>query len=588
MLSQSLARVRKLRTGWAENHVARKSTRPPELLYAVDETPPRTIMVISALQHVAVNSITLVFPLIIAREAGLPPGQLVEFVSLSMLAMGISTILLCARWRFAGCGYLCPAGFSQIYVGPSLFAVHLGGLPLAFGMTALAGILQFAIAPLLHRLRALLPTEIAGLVIAIVGLSLAIYGIQFMLGITSQHEVRPIYLVISGFTLVTMVVLNIWTKGYTKLFSVLIGVVAGYAASAFAGALDISRVIPEGGLAILHLPHIANFGWRFDATLLAPFAVAALATTLRTMGDVSNAQRLNDRDWVRPKLGSLTGGVAANGLATLFSGLMGSTGVNSNSSSVGLSGAMGITSRSVGLATGIIFVLLSIVPLAGVGFAAMPVPVMGASLFFTSAFVFTSGLQMITARLLDARKILVIGFSFAMAVMADVYREVFATLPAVLQPIFENSLVLGTVCAVLLNLVMRIGVRQHVTLKLDTGHVSRDTIERFLTEQGGRWGARRDIINRAIFGVVQLLEVVGDVPEGTEVEASFDEFNLDVRIRYKGAPLIIPERKPTPREIIASEEGERLLAGYLLRQSADRINCKTSGTIAEVQLHYDH
>ena len=563
-------------------------SRPSGLLYSVDETPPRTIMVISALQHVAVNSITLIFPLIIAREAGLPPGQLVEFVSLSMLAMGISTILLCARSRFAGCGYLCPAGFSQIYVGPSLFAVHLGGMPLAVGMTAVAGILQFAVAPSLHRLRALLPTEIAGLVIAIVGLSLATYGMQFMLGITSQHEVRPMYLVISGFTLVTMVVLNIWTKGYTKLFSVLIGVVAGYAASAFAGVLDISGVIPEGGLAVLHLPNIANFGWRFDATLLAPFAVAALATVLRTMGDVSNAQRLNDKDWVRPDFGSLTGGVAANGLATLLSGLMGSSGLNSNSSSVGLSSAMGITSRSVGFATGIAFVLFSIFPIASIGFAAMPVPVMGASLFFTSAFVFTSGLQMITTRLLDARKVLVIGFSFAMAVMAEVYRDVFANLPAVLQPIFGNSLVLGTVCAVLLNMIMRIGVRQRVTMKLDAGHVNRDTIERFLTEQGGRWGARRDIVSRAIFGVVQLLEVVGDVPQGTEVEASFDEFKLDVRVRYKGAPLIIPERKPTPREIIASEEGERLLAGYLLRQSADRINCKTSGATAEVQLHYDH
>jgi NCS2 family nucleobase:cation symporter-2 len=148
--------------------------------------------------------------------------------------------------------------------------------------------------------------------------------------------------------------------------------------------------------------------------------------------------------------------------------------------------------------------------------------------------------------------------------------------------------VLGTVSAVVLNLIMRIGVRQRETIKLDAGHVNRDTIEQFLTEQGGRWGARREIISRAIFGVVQVLEVVGDLPEGTEVEASFDEFNLDVRVRYKGAPLTIPERKPTPREIIASEDGERLLAGYLLRQSADRINCKAAGNAAEIQLHYDH
>ena len=175
-----------------------------------------------------------------------------------------------------------------------------------------------------------------------------------------------------------------------------------------------------------------------------------------------------------------------------------------------------------------------------------------------------------------------------MAMIADISHDLLARAPVLLHPIFDNALVLGTVSAVLLNLLMRIGVRQRVMMKLDAGHVNRDTIEQFLTEQGGRWGARRDIISRAIFGVVQVLEVVGDVPEGTEIEASFDEFNLDVSVRYKGAPLIIPERKPTPREIIASEEGERLLAGYLLRQSADRINFKTSGTMAEVQLHYDH
>src|SRR5262249_13533947 len=97
-------------------------------------------------------------------------------------------------------------------------------------------------------------------------------------------------------------------------------------------------------------------------------------------------------------------------------------------------------------ACGSIFVLLAFVPATAVVFAAMPVPVMGAALFFSSAFVFTAGLQMMTARMLDARKSIVIGLSFGMAVMADVYRDVFTTVPAVLQPIFGNSLVLGTVC----------------------------------------------------------------------------------------------------------------------------------------------
>ena len=90
---------------------------------------------------------------------------------------------------------------------------------------------------------------------------------------------------------------------------------------------------------------------------------------------------------------------------------------------------------------------------------------MGAALFFTAAFVFTSGLQMITARMLDARKTLIIGFSFAMALMADIYQDVFKTAPVMLQPLLSSSLVLGTVCAVLLNLVLRIGLRKRVKLK---------------------------------------------------------------------------------------------------------------------------
>jgi xanthine permease XanP len=354
------------------------------------------------------------------------------------------------------------------------------------------------------------------------------------------------------------------------------------------GIFDVAKAIPDGGLSFVRLPRLDHVSWSFDPVLLAPFVVASLAATLRAMGDVSNAQRINDADWVRPKFASLAGGVAANGIAVIFCGLVGSSGVNTSSSSIGLSGATGVTSRNISYAIGIGLALFAFIPVTAVLLVAMPPPVMGAALFFTAAFVFASGLQMITARMLDSRKIIVIGFSFAMAVAADVYHTALIGVPLVLQPIFGNSLVLGTVCAVVLNLFMRIGVRQRVSMKLEPGAINREAVEQFLSEQGARWAARRDVIRRAIFGVVQVLEVLSDPPGGVDVEASFDEFNLDIRIRYAGKPLIIPERKPTPREIVASEEGERLLAGYLLQQSADRIHARGTADAAEMTLHYDH
>lgn len=562
--------------------------RPPGLLYSVDETPPRAVFIVAGLQQVAAMSNSLLYPIILGREARLSPDQLLDFVSLSMLALGMATLLLCAKSRFVGCGYLCPAGYTQFYLGPSLSAAQIGGLPLVFGMTAIAGILQTAIAPVLRRVRFLLPPEIAGLVIAVVGLSIAVLGVRYGLGGAANNGMTSEYFAIFAISLTTMVILNVWTKGYLRMFCLLLGMVVGYAACAALGVLDFFATVPREGLPLLRFPSLHLLQWRFDASMLAPFAIIAIAGTLNLIANVSYAQRINDADWVRPNFTSLRGGLGGNGIASVISAVIGGMGINSYGPSVGLSAASGITSRSLAYMIAITFALLSMIPAAAALITTIPAPVVGGALFFTAAFVFTSGLQAITARLLDSRKIIVIGFSFAMAMIADTSHDLLLRAPVLLHPILGNALVLGTVSAVLLNLIMRIGVRQRVTLKLDAGHVNRDTIERFLTEQGGRWGARRDIISRAIFGVVQVIEVVGDVPEGTEIEASFDEFNLDVRVRYKGAPLVIPERKPTPREIIASEEGERLLAGYLLYQSADRISCKASGTMAEVQLHYDH
>jgi NCS2 family nucleobase:cation symporter-2 len=587
MYAQLLARVSKHWRGRIQNRGARKPTRPPGLLYSVDEIPPRAVLVVAALQHVALISNSLVYPIILGREAHLSSESLVDFVSLSMLALGISTFLLCARTRFIGCGYLCPAAYTQIYLGPSLFAVQTGGLPLVFGMTLLAGILQLAMAPVLQRARALLPPEIAGLVIAVVGLSIAVLGARYSLGVTTESELQPTQLTIAAVSLITMVVLNVWTQGYARMFCVLVGIAVGYVATAALGVLDFPAAVPSDALYFLRFPRVHFFDWGFDVTLLAPFAVVAVAGALHLMGNISTAQRVNDADWVRPNFGSLSSGLAGNGLASIVCSLIGSLGVNSYSSSIGLSTATGITSRSLAPVISIAFVLLAFMPPAAALLATIPTPVIGAALFFTAAFVFTSGLQMITARLLDARKIIVIGFSFSAAMIADIYHETLTQVPVLVRPVFDNALVLGTICAVFLNLIMRIGVRKRVSIRVAAGDVRWEAVERFLSEQGSHWAARRDVVNRAIFAVLQLLDVLEDVRSEIVIEASFDEFNLDIRVSYEGDVLEFPEQRPSNEQIL-EEDGARLLAGFMLRRNADRVRADAKDGRASVLFHFDH
>ena len=100
-----------------------------------------------------------------------------------------------------------------------------------------------------------------------------------------------------------------------------------------------------------------------------------------------------------------------------------------------------------------------------------------------------------------------------------------------------------------------------------------------------------DVVNRATFGVIQLVDAVrGEFWHrgAIEIEASFDEFSLDVDLAYDGDVLEFPEQRPSNKEIRESEDGARLMAGFMLRKCADRLRSKCKDARVNVHMHYDH
>ncbi len=145
--------------------------------------------------------------------------------------------------------------------------------------------------------------------------------------------------------------------------------------------------------------------------------------------------------------------------------------------------------------------------------------------------------------------------------------------------------------ALLLNAVFRVGVRRTQSLVVAPGQLDPVKIDEFMEAQGAIWGARRDVIDRAKFNLTQSIEVIMDscAPQGpVEIEASFDEFNLDVRVCYAGASLELPDKRPTNEEIMASEEGQRKLAGFMLRRYADRVQSSYKAGRSTILFHFDH
>jgi len=567
--------------------------RPQNLIYGLEEAPPPLVTALNGVQHVGLIGINLVYPLLVFRLADMPTAAVIHLIAVGLIVLGLATFLQSRRTGPIGSGFLCPATFTATYLGPSLLAVKSGGLPLLFGLTCFAGAFEALLSRFLVKLRAILPTELSGFVIFMIGVTAGIAGLRSLIGPHSQ-PVSGTEWWVACLTLATMVGLNIWGKGVAKMLCALLGVGIGYSVATLTGLLEQTQLSGIRDAPWIALPTFVNFSWSFNSALAVSFAIASLAAAMKAVGTIAVCQRMNDADWVRPDMESVTRGVLADGASTALAGLMGGVGTNTSTPSVGLASATGVASRRVSYAVGIIFLLLGLTPKLAALLAVMPRSVMVAALLFAVCFIIINGLQVMTSRLLDARRTIVIGLSIVAGIAIEAFPVIAASAPKPLAPIVGSALAFSTLIALLLNLLFRIGVKKKVELAISPAIVKildPKDIDEFLRTQGAAWGARPEVIARAVFAVTQLIEAVAENcwrSGPLSLEASFDEFNLDVRLRYRGALLEFPNERPTEIDIIEAEDGARRLAGFMLRNNADRVRSSSRDGQAQILFHFNH
>lgn len=564
--------------------------KPANIVYGLNEMPPLLVTAGNAVQHVALISINFVYPLLIFRLAGVPVSGVASLLAVGLLVLGAGTFLQAVKLGPVGSGFLCPATFTAAYLSPSLLAVKAGGLPLLFGMTLFGGVLETLFSRVLTRMRPYFPAEISGLVILMIGISAGMAGLRLLLGANAE-PVTPAEWSVAGITLASMVAFNVWGRGLVRMLCALEGLAVGYASAGLLGLLGAGQWESIGRVGWIALPSLQYIGWSFDLTLAAPFAIACIAVAMKAVGTITMCQRMVDADWVRPDMRSATRGVLADGVTNILAGLAGAMGTNTSTPSVGLAAATGVASRYVAYAIGALFIAIGLMPKLVTLLAVMPRAVMVAALLFTICFIIVNGLQVISSRLLDARRTLVIGFSIIAGIAVEVFPTMAAGAPPSIVPLIGSSFVFSTLIALLLNLLFRLGVKKTATLKVDGAHIDPKKIDDFMEDQGAAWGARRDVIDRARFNLTQSIEVIAEScdPQGPlEIETTFDEFSLDLRVIYSGPPLELPEKRPTNEDIMASEDGQRRLAGFMLRRYADRVAATHKAGRSTILFHFDH
>jgi permease family protein len=280
-----------------------RARKPATLSYGLEESPQAAIIWISAIQHVGVCAIFMVYPLIIARKAGLTEVQTINLLQLGFLALAVATALQALPRGPIGSRLLAPAIFTGVYLAPSLLAVQAGGLPLVWGMTMFAGVVEMALSRVWSRLRPFIPPETAGLVVFLVGTIIGLAALRVMLEDSPAGALTAQDGTVGGCALAVMAALNIWNKGRLKLFCILIGMGVGYCVSIALGQLTLHQLSEAAGGPLIAFPHLSQISWSFDWSLTIPFAVTGLAAAMNSTAVLTTYQRLTDAEWVRPGYG---------------------------------------------------------------------------------------------------------------------------------------------------------------------------------------------------------------------------------------------------------------------------------------------
>src|SRR5271155_853724 len=131
--------------------------KPATMVYGVDEVPPIALTIVTAVQHVGVIAMFLIYPLVVSNQVKLGADEVLNILQMGMLVLAAAVLLQGLPKGPVGSRFLAPSIFTGVYLAPSMMAVKLGGMPLVWGMTIFAGVIEAALSTFWSRLRVFIP-----------------------------------------------------------------------------------------------------------------------------------------------------------------------------------------------------------------------------------------------------------------------------------------------------------------------------------------------------------------------------------------------------------------------------------------------
>lgn len=426
---------------------------PAGSVFEMSGVPPMKQVVPLGLQHVVAAIVGVITPAILVSNAvGLEVADKTLLIQVSLLITAIATLVqVFGLWR-VGAKLPVVMGVSFAYV-PTLLALANGyhDLGVILGAQIVGGCVAILFGIFVKQLRVFFPPMVTGTVIFTIGLSLYPTAVKYMAGGAGAADFGSWQnWLVAVITLAVVIFCNNFTKGVTKLASILMGIIVGYLVALCFGMVDFSSV---GAAGIVAVPVPFKFGINFVPAACVSMAVMYIVNSVQTIGDLTSTTLGGlDRE---PTDRELSGGIICQGAASVVGAFFGGLPTASYSQNVGIVTVNRVVNRVVFGFAAVVLLIAGFVPKFSALLTTIPQCVIGGATISVFATITMTGIRMISSAGLTPRNVSIVGIAVALGVGVTQVSGSLAGFPEWVGTVFGgSSVVISTLIAILLNLIL--------------------------------------------------------------------------------------------------------------------------------------
>ena len=418
---------------------------------------------------------------IIAVAGGQSQGYLSWIFFSTLVVCGIGSILQTFRfWRF-GSGYPLSVASGSAFIPICISALLAGGPALLSTLIVVSSLIQFVFISRLSWLRRVISPLVAGTVLMLLA-STIITVVLSRLSDVPEGTPSVAAPILAGTTLFILMMLRLFASPKFQQWAPVVGIVVGCVIAVPFGAYHWQLVTEASWIGFPSYPR-TGFDLGFGATfwgILPGFVIVIMATTFNSISETVAIQQVA---WRRPRATDFRVVQGAHHLLALTNLLAAALGTLPNLIGAANSARViltGVAARRMGIYGGLILITAAFSPKLLALVVATPRPVLVAYLMFLLSLLFVQGMRTVFKDGIDGRKAAVIGVSLWLGIGFQNQAILPDLLTGTLGTLLSNGMTTGSVCVILLTLLMDVTSRRRKRLNVAMNISSLPGIDSFL------------------------------------------------------------------------------------------------------------